>query len=108
MPFSKLCNLSIFCGGFPDACKVAKLKPVYKKGKLTHFSNCRPIYLLSIISKVIERVAGGEIHVSQKNILCNYQSGFSPNHSANLCLLYLTDKMLKGFDGGTGMVLIDF
>ena len=39
----------------------------------------------------------------------NYQSGFRGNHSTNLCLSFLTDKILKGFDKGllTGMILID-
>ena len=39
----------------------------------------------------------------------NYQSGFRGNHSTNLCLSFLTDKVLKGFDKGllTGMILID-
>ena len=38
-----------------------------------------------------------------------YQSGFSNNHSTNLCLSFLTDKILKGFYEGflTGMILID-
>ena len=37
------------------------------------------------------------------------QSGFRTNHSTNLCLSFLTDKILKGFDEGllTGMILID-
>ena len=39
----------------------------------------------------------------------NYQSGFRENHSTNLCLSYLTDKILKSFDEGllTGMILIN-
>ena len=39
----------------------------------------------------------------------NFQSGFRPNRSTNLCLSHLTDKILKGFDEGllTGMLLID-
>ena len=38
----------------------------------------------------------------------SFQSGFRTNHSANLCLSFLTDKILKGFDEGllTGMILI--
>ena len=36
-PNSEICKLSISHGIFPNACKVAKLKPVFKKGKkLTH------------------------------------------------------------------------
>ena len=30
-----ICNLSISHGVFPDACKITKLKPIYKKGKKT-------------------------------------------------------------------------
>ena len=39
----------------------------------------------------------------------NYQSGFRGNHSTNLCLSSLTDKVLKWLDKGllTGMILID-
>ena len=39
----------------------------------------------------------------------NYQSRFRNNHSATLCLSFLTDKILKGFDEGllTRMILID-
>ena len=41
-----ICNLSITSGKFPDSCKLAKLKPIYKKGSLTEASNYRPISLL--------------------------------------------------------------
>ena len=38
-----------------------------------------------------------------------YQSGLNSNHSTDLLLLFLHDKILKGFDNGlyTGMILID-
>ena len=32
-PLSEICNLPITSGAFPNACKVAKLKPIFKKGK---------------------------------------------------------------------------
>ena len=53
---SALCNLLISQGVFPSACKVAKLKPLFKKGKKTDPSNYRPISLLPVISKIIEKV----------------------------------------------------
>ena len=31
-PISELCNLSMTLGSFPDACKIAKVKPLFKKG----------------------------------------------------------------------------
>ena len=32
-PVSALCNLSISRGVFPNTCQIAKLKPIFKKGK---------------------------------------------------------------------------
>ena len=110
-PVSALCNLSISRGVFPSACKVAKLKPIFKKGKKTDPSNYRPISLLPVISKIIEKVVHDQTNafLSDENILYNYQSGFRANHSTNLCLSFLTDKILKGFDKSwlTGIILID-
>ena len=31
-PISELCNVSMTLGSFPDACKIAKVKPLFKKG----------------------------------------------------------------------------
>ena len=94
-------------GKFPDSCKLAKLKPIYKKGSLTEASNYRPISLLPLISKVIEKV----IHafLNSRYLLYNYQSGFHKNHSTDFCFSFLNDKILKGFEQGliTGMILID-
>ena len=55
-PVSELCNLSIKLGSFPDSCKVAKLKPLFKKGFKTNPSNYRPISLLPLISRIIEKL----------------------------------------------------
>ena len=96
---------------FPSDCKTAKLKLLFKKGSKTEAKNYRPISLLPIISKIIERVIHDQTQcfLDEKNIIFRYQSGFRKNYSTNLCLSYLSDKILKGFDSGlfTGMVLID-
>ena len=85
---SVLCNLSISQGVFPSTCKVAKLKPTFKKGKKTDPSNYRSISLLLVISKIIEKVIHDQTNafLSDENILYNYQYCFRANHSANLCL----------------------
>ena len=110
-PISAIYNLSISQGVFPNACKIAKLKPIFKKEKKTDPSNYRSISLLPSVSKIIERVIHDQTNafLSNEDILYNYQSGFRGNHSINLCLSFLTDKILKEFDEGllTGMILID-
>ena len=101
---AKICNISILSGLFPIDCKITKLKPLYKKGSKTNPENFRPI-------SVIERIVHDQVDnfLLQNNILYNYHSGFRKNHSTDLCLSFLNDKILKGFDKGlfTGMILID-
>ena len=98
-------------GSFPDACKIAKVKPLLKKGSKTDPSNYRPISLLSLLSKVFERVLLDQTKefLSLSKILYDCQSGFRKNHLTDTCLSFLNDKILKGFDNGlvTGMILID-
>ena len=108
---SEIRNLSISHGIFRNACKVAKLKPIFKKGKKVDPSNYRPISLLPLIPKIIKKVVHDRTSkfFSDSKILFNCQSGLRTNHSTNLYLSFLTDKILKGFDEGlpTGMILID-
>ena len=110
-PLAQICNLSIKLSTVPDECKIAKLKPLYKKGKKTDPKNYRPISLLPVISKILEKVIHDQAMdiVTKKNILYRFQSGFRKFHSTDSCLLYLQDKVSKEFDSGllTGMILID-
>ena len=81
-PISELCNLSMALGSFPDACKIAKVKPLFKKGSKTDPSNYRPISLLPLLSKVFEKVFldQTEEFLSLNKILYDYRSGFRRNH----------------------------
>ena len=56
-PIRQLCNLSISSGRFRDAYKVAKLRPLFRKGSTMDLKNYRPISLLRLISKALERMA---------------------------------------------------
>ena len=110
-PINDLCNLSILLSSFPDDCKIAKLKPLYKKEAKTKPKNYRPISLLPLISKVIEKVILNQTQnfLDTNMILYSYQSGFRKHYSTDTCLSYLADKVRTGFEKGllTGMVLID-
>ena len=111
IPITQICNLSIKLSHFPKDCKVAKLKPLYKKGTKTDPKNFRPISLLPIVSKIFEKVIHEQTmeYLTDNNILYKYQSGFRKNHSTDTSLSYLTNKIMTGFDSGllTGMILID-
>ena len=96
-PISEICNFSISHGVFPDACKVAKLKPIHKNGKKTDPSNYRPNSLLPIISKVIETIVHDQSNnFSQRIKFCiihNLDLGqiiqqICVLHISSLCLLF--------------------
>ena len=55
-PITDLINLSILLSAFPESCTVAKLTPLFKKGSKLEPKNFRPISLLPLISKVLEKV----------------------------------------------------
>ena len=50
-----LYNQSLETGEFPGAWKLAHIVPIYKKGNKDHIENYRPISLLNIMLKVLER-----------------------------------------------------
>ena len=82
-------------GVFPDKLKVAKVKTIFKKGDYQQTSNYRPLSLLSIFSKIFERVMYKclfkflELH----KILYNLQFGFQENHSIDHALVILTETI---------------
>ena len=105
------CDLSVKLGSFSDSCKIAKLKPFFRKGSKTNPSNYRPISLLPFIFKIIEKLIHEQTSsfLSNNEILYNNQSGFRKNHLTDSCLTFLHDKILKGSDKGlmTGIIMID-
>ena len=67
---TKLFNLSITTGCCPDDWKVARIVPIPKANKMSYPANYRPISILPIVSKVLER------HIS--NIIMDHLEGVAP------------------------------
>ena len=109
---ANIINLSIEYDTYPSQCKIEKMKPLFKKGIKTEAKNYRPISLLCLISKAIEKSILDQTqgYLQRHELLYSYQSGFRANHSTDTCLSQLTDLILSGAENGkhTGMVLIDF
>ena len=70
-PISQFCNLSIKLNLFPRSCKIATVKPLFKKGSKTDPQNYRPISLLLILSKIIEEIINDQTqeYLSKSNSL---------------------------------------
>ena len=110
-PLSQICNRSIKYSTFLNDCKIAKLKPLFKRGSKTDPKNYHPISLLPLISKIIEKIIHDQTQNFQdkNNVIYKYQSGFRKFYSTDSGLSYLNNKIATGFESGlfTGMILID-
>ena len=70
-------------GYFPESLKIAKVIPIYKAKSRDDFNNYRPISLLSVLSKILEKVIHKRtLHFLNSNhVLYNSQYGFRPGCS---------------------------
>ena len=84
-PIAQICNLSIKLSTVPVECKIAELKPLYKKGKKTDPKNYRPISLVPVIATILEKVIHDQTvdFVAKKNIFYKFLSGFRKFHSTD-------------------------
>ena len=88
-----LINCSINKNIFPDELKIAKVIPIHKSGDKTSIENNRPISVLSVFSKVSEKIMYNHlIHfINKHNILYKYQFGFGKRHLTNHAIISLVD-----------------
>ena len=104
-------NLFITTGNIPDGLKVARVVPLYKKKSETNVENYRPMSVLSIISKVFEKVVFNQLNrlLTEHKLLYKYQSGFRSSYSTDTCLIHLTEYIKQQCDNGnyTDIVLLD-
>jgi hypothetical protein len=110
-PLSHIINLSLIQGVVPDDLKSARVVPLYKKNDKTEVGNYRPVSILSILSKIYERVVYDQVeeYLSKNNLLYMFQSGFRRGFSTDTCLIHLSDYIRFQMDQGNlvGMILLD-
>ena len=87
---------SIQQGKFPTQWKVGKVSCLHKKGSKQDPNNYRPITLLSIPSKVLEKMIYIQLsdHFAAHNILCDNQWGF-PYWSFNKINYFEDDRTVE-------------
>lgn len=99
-PLEILFNCSFTTGTVPDHFKMAKVIPVFKKGSPLTVSNYRPISLLSIFNKILERLMYNRLimYFEKSCTFFDQQFGFRSNHSTVHALILMVDKIQKAID----------
>ena len=104
-------NRSMSTGIFPCSWKVARVSPIYKNGIKSNMDNYRPISVISVIAKTMEKLVHNQLYsyLQQSNILTSTQHGFRPFHSTVTALLKMTNQWYQNMDEGlmNGAVFLD-
>ena len=104
-------NKSLSEGQLPPNMKIANITPVYKGGDPSQPTNYRPVSLLPIVSKLLERIVHEQLsqYLAEHNLYPSCQFGFRRQHSTEDALTMVTDKFLRARDDGlsTGAAFLD-
>ena len=106
-----LFNRSLSSAVFPSIWKMGKVVPIFKSGDRTNASNYRPITILPVLSKIIEKAVHMQLYtfLKENKLLAREQFGFRPNLSTEVALAHLTDNILDNMENGliTGAAFLD-
>ena len=93
-------NLSLAQGKFICDFKKAKVIPVHKKGSKLDVNNYRPISLLPVMSKILERIVYKRLHsfLNQAKFFHQHQFGFRKKHSTSNALTVMIEHVTKAFE----------
>ena len=112
IPLAHIDNLSFDAGMFPVELKIAKIVPIFKSGDECTFTNYRPVSVLPVFSKIMERLMYDRLisYMLKHNILFEYQFGFQKGKSTHMALITLVDRITEALDNGDYVVgvFLDF
>ena len=110
-PVTFIINTSLCSGKVPCDWKSARVIPLFKEGKADEMDNYRPISILHVLSKVLERAVHIQLYkyLQQNKILSPYLCGFRKCHWTEFAALSFSDNIRRNMDQGqlTGAVFID-
>ena len=104
-------NLSLQQGIFPSKYKVAKIIPLLKKDDPLDPKNYRPVAILCILSKVIERAVFLQIveYMNDQDLFHPNHHGFRAGHSTTTAMIQMYDTWVQAVDKGelAGVCMLD-
>lgn len=105
-------NLSICAGIFPQEMQCAKVSVIFKSGDRNVFSNYRPVSVLPVISKGLEKIICKRITAfcDKHSIITAQQYGFREGMSTELALLTQKELILNSFENKQFMlgIFVDY
>ena len=109
---AELFNKCLKESSFPDCWKVSSVVPVFKNvGERSTAKNYRPVSLLSVVSKVFEKLVNNRIvdHLEKCSLFSDFQCGFRSSRSTADLLTVVSDRIARTLNrsGATRAVALD-
>ena len=106
-----LVNLSVKYKVFPSQWKLAKVIPLHKKEEVLLAKNYRPVALLAITSKILERAVFGQVieYFETNNLLHPSHHGFRSMHNTSTAMLQMFDTWLDAMENDdiSAVIMLD-
>lgn len=105
-------NVCLELGVFPTSWKESVICAIPKINNPTECSHLRPISLLPILSKILEKVVHLQLeeYFSNHNLFPKCQSGFRRGHSTTTALVNISDDLVSALDNkkASALILLDY
>lgn len=95
-----ICNLCLSTGKFPQIFKTSIITPVHKSGSRDSVNNYRPISILPVISKILEKIINKRLisYLEEYDLLADAQYGFRRGRSTEHAVSTLTNFVVDQLD----------
>ena len=97
---SMVFNQSLLRGKFPENLKVSKVTPIDKGGEEMDPFNYRPIYTLSALTQIFEKLICKQLvnYLEKHEILYEFQFGFRKGHLTSQAIAEIADNLRNAID----------
>jgi len=96
LPLSHIFNRSFISGEIPEKLKISKIIPIFKRnGSISDLNNYRPISLISVFSKIMEKIISLYLtyFLTSNKIINEYQFGFLENHATSHPMIHMLNNI---------------
>ena len=104
-------NLSIACKEFPQNWKDTKIVPIFKKDDPLNPKNYRPVALIPIMSKILEKSIAKQIikFLNDNNIINPCHHAYRAQHNTATAMIQMIDGWTQAIESGqmAGVCLLD-
>lgn len=105
---ARLVNDALLSGCFPKELKISKISPIFKSGDKKCVNNYRPISVLSVFSKIVEKIIKKRMlqYIDHYVSTDEYQYGFLKNSSTLSATVDFVNHISKALDRGEIAVVV--